>query len=417
MNQKVVPDPQSVGKQMHEDPTHGHRTHVTPEEKAKALAANGSFDEGNKADPLPQGALSLEQIMALDPDKIPNDPKEIESLLGQTFGDKSLEKGPDGDMQVHRQQEAIDQGKLTPATEVTPPAAKADEGKTPTDDAKARAAADATAAAQPPAEADGTFVESRDGKGRIPYAVLKNERQQNAKLASELTKAQALIEQLQKGKAPGQAASTVTETEEHKEAADKAAAGALTAEDIAALEENFPPALVQALVKVNGLAAEARSLVGEIEQEAERVQAQELHETAQTVQDIIDRDPQLTEIQQDPAKWDEAVRIDDTLRSLSRWKDKSDIERFAEVKRMMGYEPSAAPTQRQPSAEELAAAKLAEAAKKQPQGRAFTHSDLPGGNPPPQSEREVLQTLDIHSLASRFDKMTPAQQEAFLARM
>lgn len=418
MNQKVVPDPQSIGKQLNADePTHGHRQHVTAEAKAEALDSKGSFDTALKADPPPKGALTPEQIMALD--EIPSDPKEIEKLLGQEFGDKSRETGPEGDGQVHRQQEAIERGEATAYEAPALPPPVADKEQAQKKDAKTEAGASATATS-PGEQSQAEFVESRDGKHRIPYKVLENERRTNARLNSELAAAQAQIEQLRKGQVAGEARSTQAEAEEHNDAADKAAAGALTDEDFAALEESFPAALVTALKKINGIAVESRSVVREIETEAERAEAADKHAAGQSVQDIIDRDPVLTEIQQDEEKWQEAVQLDDALMKSKRWAGKSVTERFAEVKRLMGYEPDPAqPSRTEPTAEEQAAEKIRQAGIKQQkqheQGRAFTHSDLPGGNPPPQSERDSVANMDIHSLGRRVEGMNQAQLDRFLA--
>jgi hypothetical protein len=289
----------------------------------------------------------------------------------------------------------------------------------PAKDEKATAAAaTATAAAATATQPTAEFVESRDGKHRIPYAVLENSRKNESRLNSENADLRAQIDQLRKGQVAGEAKSTAAETAEHTDAAEKAASGALTDEDFTALEERFPAALVNALKKVNALAAESVSTVREIEQEAELAEKAEAVKLGQSVQDIIDADTQLTEIQQDPEKWEEAVRLDDALKLTKKWGGKPFAERIGEVKRMMGYEPDSAAATRvaaEPTAEEKAAAKLAAAASKQTQGRAFTHSDLPGGNAPTQSERDAVSSMDVHSLARRMDGMSQAQLDKFLA--
>lgn len=402
--------PVSAGKQMHEEPHRGHRQ-VTADEAREALGAKGSFDTGQKADAPPAHGMKPEDILSMD--NIPDDPKEIERLLGTEFGDKSREDKPEGDAPAHRIAAAVESGD---AVAFEAPAA----AQAPAKDDKAKAPA--AAAAAPAARADeGSFVESRDGKGKIPFAVLKHERQERADLARQLAEANTLIVQLRARPEPGEAASSGIEREQQEQAATDAAAGTLTAEQIEQIKANFPESLSEVIVRLNEtakLGLEAHGKIVDMEREAEQLETEERHTQAASVQDIIDQDEVLTKIQQDPQQWEEAVRIDTTLKSMRRWQGKPEVERFAEVKRMLGFEVEAAARPDKspvPTAEELAAAKLQQAAGKQQQGRAFTHSDLPGGSAPAQSERESAAALSVHELGSRMEKMTSQQMERYLA--
>lgn len=403
-----------AGKEMHQEPTHGHRRVGEDNEDAKDTR---SVEQIVKEDPPPAHGMKPEDILAMD--NIPDDPKEIEKLLGTTFGDKSREDAPEGDAPAHKQADAIDKGDAKAFEDATQTPDESTDS-TPKVEPTKPAAAPATAKAAPNAQADGGFVETSDGKGRIPYAVLKTERANNAALSKQLAEATALIEQLRARPAAGEAASTKSEQEEQQEAVDKAALQGLTAEELQEVRENFPTPLIKVIERLDANAKagiEAQAKLREIEKEAETVEAAERHTQAQSVQDIIDQDPVLTELQQDPDRWADAVALDDSLRSTKRWGGKPFVERMVEVKRLMGF--TAEPTRRdddpKPTAEQQAAAKLAAAAKKQTQGRAFTHSDLPGGNPPAQSERESAAQMSVHDLASRVEKMTPAQLDRYLA--
>jgi hypothetical protein len=400
------PNPVLAGKQMHEDPTHGHRQ-LSAEERAEALGSKGSFDTtGLKADPPPAGGMSPEAILAMDISQIPDDPKAIEALLGTEFGDKSREKGPEGDAQVHQQAEAIQTGKAKPFEAAAPAEVPDDSASKAKDESTTKPTT--TPAAASTDNAEGEFVESRDGKGRIPYTVLANTRRQlaaaNAKIASF---------EAGQNQPAGAVTPTASQKQEVQEAREDAEKGLLTQEKLAEFRTRFPDDLIDVIEALNTKASSAFNELQEIKQAAAEEERAELQTKAQTVQDLIDQDPVLAQWQQadDPADWEEAVKIDESLRATRRWGEKPFAERMVEVKRLMGVEPAAAG----PTAAQLADQRLKDAAAKQTQGRAFTHSDLPGGQAPAQTERELVSGLSSMELASRMEQMTPVQLERFLA--
>lgn len=405
-----LPPAVSVGKELDLDPTHGH-TRVMPGEKNEDHSDKRSFEQVVSADA--STGISPEAVLAMD--NIPDDLHEIEKLLGLNIGDKTREKGPPGDAPAHAVKETTEEETPAAAVEVTPAA-----DTTPADKPAAAASTAAPAAAKP---TDGEFVESRDGKGRIPYSVLADTRRQNAAMAAELAALKAGAPAATG--TPAAAPATAAQNAEATAAAAKAQDGTLTDEQIDALSEKFPEELVSAIKALNITAKTALGKVTEIETEANDLERQDLAQSAQTVQDLIDADPVLSKWQnaEDHADWDEAVRLDESLRQTRLWGGKPATERFAEVKRMMGVAPTAVtppPAAAKTSTltpEKQAQARLDEAAAKAAKGRSFSHSDLPGGSPPAQSERETLANTSVLDLAKSFESMTPAKQREYLARV
>lgn len=405
-----------AGKQLDLDPTHGH-TRVMPGEQNKDHPDQRSVEQV-LTDERNQG-MSAEAVLSMD--NIPDDPKEIEKLMGLYVGDKSRENGPPGDAPAHAVPKE-DAAEVQPAAAATPTPPVADPKPAATPAAAASTAA--PAAATPP---EGEFVEARDGKGRIPYAVLAETRRANAALAAELAALKAGT-----AAAPGTTATppaTAAQRQETEAAAAQAKAGTLTDEQIDALAEKYPAELVDVLKALNNTVRETAGKVGEIETEATELQRQDQVQSAQAVQDLIDQDPVLSKWQNatDPADWLEAVRLDESLRQTRTWGSKPATERFAEVKRMMGVAPAVVTPPPPPTptttttptltAEQQAQARLDAAAAKAAKGRAFSHTDLPGGNPPAQSERESLANMSMTDLAKSFESMTPAKQREYLARV
>jgi hypothetical protein len=100
------------------------------------------------------------------------------------------------------------------------------------------------------------------------------------------------------------------------------------------------------------------------------------------------------------------VRFDRALLEDPVWQTKPPRERFDEVIRLMGETPrGSSATGGLPSAQQVAAAaEAAEAAAHASAGRrAPTHSDLPGGAAPAQSEQSRLEALTPTQLEAMFD--------------
>lgn len=402
-----------VGKSMGgEDPVVGHLARNEEPKDTRAL------EDVVKRDPLPVDPNDLLAGLA----ELPNDPKEIERLLGVAYGDRTLESaGPPGsDQTVHRLRDAAEQGAAdepviaasaaseaaaAPAASATPAASAA----TPAPAAQATSPAAGTSDAGAEGSVEGPIV-SRDGKATIPYGVLAAERRRNAQLERELAEL--------RGRASGAAAATPGDDPGNGAAAEGAAAaeGEQAGQDMAAmlarLRENYPEELVTVVEAAVTRAAAAEQRVSEMI-EAGRERA------ADMVNDLIDRDPDLSKWRDDdanPELFDLASEIDDRLRADPRWADRTALERFETVKQMVSLQtgvaltpkttptadPAPTPAATTPAVlpQNLAAAAEARvaAAAQRNAGRPLTHSDLPAGTPPPQSEAEQVAGMNTVQL-------------------
>lgn len=254
------------------------------------------------------------------------------------------------------------------------------------------------------------------GKGTIPYAVLKSEREARraaehavAELSQKMEDIQA---QLAKGTDKGDAKAAEIGTE---------ALATMSPEELSALREDFP-AFGKA---IDALMGTIGSLTKEVEtlKQTEQVRTEDSNrKTASTVQELIDGEPVLVHLQTtDPDLFARAVEIDKTLMGNPKYPDMA--SRFAKVAEIMEstfgpFDGVAAKkdTSPKPSVDKEVARKAViekiEATKATPKSL----SDLPAGDPPASDEQSALENLSAVELTDRMLKMTPDQRTAFLNR-
>lgn len=249
-------------------------------------------------------------------------------------------------------------------------------------------------------------IQSRDGKHTIPYNVLATERERRQQAEQAMAELQARIDtlQVQGTAAPAEAASPAM------------AVSAISAEDMAALREDFPAfaKVIEAqMAKIDTLESKLSTVYGKEEQR----EAVEQRTVQQQVRDMIDTNPKLSALEADPAAWARAVEIDNMLKAQPENQNLSLAERFDKV--VKGYEsfygaiPGAAaatPTPVPKSAREQAEALLKEKAPATPRSL----SDLPGGMPDASSEAQRAENLSEVEMGNMMLKMTPGQIEQYL---
>ena len=307
---------------------------------------------------------------------------------------------------------ALDMG--TPVVSEDPPEATKDVKKE-------EAAPSAEPAKEPVVEGKKQEKEEGDilmpsGKGTIPYAVLKSEREARraaehavAELSQKMEDIQA---QLAKCTSNGDAKAAEIGTE---------ALATMTPEELDVLRTDFPTfgRAIDALMGTIG------SLTKEVEtlKQTEQVRSEDSNrKTASTVQELIDGEPVLVHLQAtDPDLFARAVEIDKTLMGNPKYPDMA--SRFAKVAEIMDstfgpFEGVAAKTVAgpKPSIDKEAARKAViekiEATKATPKSL----SDLPAGGPPASDEQSALENLSAIELTDRMMKMSPDQRTAFLNR-
>lgn len=250
------------------------------------------------------------------------------------------------------------------------------------------------------------------GKGTIPYAVLKTEREKRQAaegIAAELSqKLEDIQAQLAKGTDKGDA-----------KAADlsEQALATMSPEELDALRADFPVfgKVVDTLLgTIGSLSKEVESL-----KQTEQTRATETRqEVAKTVQELIDNEPILLHLQtNDPAMFEKAIEVDAALRGDPRYPDAaSRFKRVAEVMEFTFGPFDGVSKPKPPVDKELAretVTKKLEATKTTPRSL----SDVPTGDLPASDEMNELSNMSAVEISDRLMKMSPDQRTAFLNRI
>jgi len=249
-------------------------------------------------------------------------------------------------------------------------------------------------------EATPEGILSKDGKHVIPYDALTKAREQEQAAKRE---AQELRDEIERLKSP--------------QATQSTAFSAMTEEQLADLKEYFPDQYEILKSQQDALVANQNRLRTLEDREAQRI-AEEGAKIAQTVQENIDNNPELSHWQRnDPVKWARAVQMDTDLRTNDpEFANLTQAEQFAKVaSAMVAIYGSPVKTVATPAAEPvkptLATAKPVE---KPPIN---SLSDLGAGIPAESSLRDRAEDMSQAALINNFMSMTADQRAEFIARM
>jgi hypothetical protein len=311
-------------------------------------------------------------------------------------------------------------GKVTPppVEEEAEPNEAAAEGLEPTEPT----AEETPAKTEPEEKEHATAVSTKDGKGTIPYSVLKGARERATQFESENAELRKQIDAL--AKQPGSAtvaAETVKTTGEVDEQ--------ITAmrDKVEQLKGDFPELAELMNGQIEMLKATRQQLVElRQEQEAERNEraAAEQAKVEETLQEAIDGNPILASWQtKNGPEWAAAVEMDVLLRNKPEWVEKTFSERFAkavELVRVMNPEFEVPETEAEKTDPEPDAASPKKEAKAPPSDKrppVNSLSDIPGGVLPAAGKREQVEELSAAALGNRFSSMTPDQISDYLATL
>jgi len=271
---------------------------------------------------------------------------------------------------------------------------------------------------------------AQDGKSTIPYTVLKSARAQNAELKHELEAAKERLTELEMKSVPTEPtdetpapAAAQAASEDSVEDKFQSLYGKSVSEFATEFGDEMKEVMVRQ-VKANLDLESKLSAVAERQQQLESTEeeraADEAAAAREEVQAAIDKVPALAEWQaaEDKTMWNAAIAVDQTLRENPEWAHASFEDRFNEVaKRLGGAVASAPETTPAPSKEELKA-KADEAVKAASETVPASMSEAPGaGAQTPQTEAQKIEHLTPTQLEGMFEKMTPEQQEAYLANL
>jgi len=246
-------------------------------------------------------------------------------------------------------------------------------------------------------------VMAKDGKHIIPYSVLESARDRAARaeqlVADQAARIAAMEEKLKAGEA---------------ESGDKGQID-IPAEDLELIEEEFP----EFAKIIRAQAAQIDRLNKMVEAAVTDKTSDEADSVRSVVQEAIDAIPKLAYLQAaDPEGFARAQQIDEILKSDPANKDLSLKDRFEKVVKML---EAARGEIKVPGSGEPAGktGKAVEDALSKADDRQTPSSlsEIPGGERPPGSELERVEKMSPVELGLMFEKMTPEQQEEYLARL
>jgi hypothetical protein len=262
-------------------------------------------------------------------------------------------------------------------------------------------------------------ITTRDGKGTIPYEVLKTEREKRQAAESAVAELTSKVEEIQ-----AQLAKGTTKGDAKAEQLGEEALATMSSEELDALRSDFPVfgKVIDSLMgTINSLSSEVTSL----KQSEQTREADTRRSVASTVQELIDNEPVLAFLQTtDPALFDKAIAIDNTLKGDKRYPTMAD--RFSKVAELMettfgpfeGVASKKAPTtsQEKPSVskEQVRDTVIKKVAETKAQPKSL--SDIPAGEMPESDELSNLENLSASEISDRMMKMSSDQRTAFLKR-
>lgn len=353
---------------------------------------------------MAEAALKDLKYYLANPDEMPTDVKELERLANEQIA-VALESGTE-EVSVERFV-----GTDEKPAESSPAPAADTNGKAEPDKGEAEEAPKVDAAVETEAKPDGVLA--KDGKNVIPYAVLESARR-TAQDATELARDQQ--QQIADLKA------TIAAGNKPAEQAP-ADAGMLTDDELTALEGDSPT-LAKVLRAQQATIQKLTGTVNKLESHTRDQIADEETEIKSDIQKAIDATPELAGWQaaEDQAQWNRASAFDKVLRELPEYAEVPFEQRFKKVVEMTKSALSvenAPPAKREPDPKPAAnadAVKAAAAAKlKNVTTTPRSLSDIPGGAPPAQSERENVENMSSVALGQKFLSMTKDQMDAYLA--
>lgn len=341
-----------------------------------------------------------ERINALNPDTMDWNDAAAYAALGIGAGD---DDGPIDESQIEQGDTDVQQAAAAPASA---PAAAPAAAPAPSESSAPPAAASASESGE---QVEG--VATADGRRVIPYAVLRQTREEARHFRDENERLRQQLEEATKS-----AAGT---GQQDLVARANAAPETLTDEDLAELEQDYPT-LSKALKAIKATQAQVQQLAqapapaAPAPAAAPAAQAAQQAEGEEEFDAAIAASPLISKWMTDKGpEWDRARAIDRVLLEDPKTANLTFAQRFAKVERMVAAEfeiPLPSKTQPNPAAPPAAAAPAAPAAAPAAPVRASalpTLTDL--GGTPPASGEDAINSKTAADLLAATNNMSEEQ--------
>lgn len=262
-------------------------------------------------------------------------------------------------------------------------------------------------------------VATKDGKGTIPYSVLKGARERASQTEAQNDVLRKQIDELTQrvdSSTPAAAVAASTDEVDGQIAAMQAKAEQL--------KDEFPE-LAELMTGQIGMLVATRQQLAEMQGQhaAERAdrEAEAQAQVAETIQEAIDGNPVLSDWKEKAGpEWQASVDMDAMLRTKPEWAEKTFSERFTkvvELVRVMNPEYAAVAVDALPATPATSTATKPQATPSDKRPPVNSLSDIPGGVPPAAGKREQLEELSGSALGNRFADMPMDQINAYLAEL
>lgn len=256
-------------------------------------------------------------------------------------------------------------------------------------------------------------VLTKDGKNFIPYRVLEETR----KRAAEAEQRIAQLEQDAQGKTQ---AEQELERLRQQLSSQAEAQGETVNEEGDPLEglneEDYPADLVKAIKWQHQQLTDANAAIKELRQERQQREASEKQQAANTVQQAIDANPDLSAWQAENGDlWKAAVAHDERLRQSPHWSGKPVQERFAKAVQLTKTEFDLQDT-KPPSGVGDQAGNAGAKAQSSHDDTPAGISDIPGGSTPSQSSDQAEDDMSPQALAAKMENLSNEQVDQMLSR-
>lgn len=263
-------------------------------------------------------------------------------------------------------------------------------------------------------EEHATGVSTKDGKGVIPYTVLKETRAKASTLQQENEWLKEQLEQLTQGTpAPAKQEEVPASVDDMDAKIQNLRTRA------AAMADDFPE-LADVLTQNADLLAETRkqmlAIAGAYQSDRDAQQQDEQKTISATVQEAIDQIPALAAWQSaQGAEWELALEQDRILRQRPEWADKTFDERFAKVTELVGVlMPGSVPKVDPPPVPSKSPSSEQPGARKAPVN---SLSDIPGGVLEGRTPVEQVDGMSAAALGNKMLSMTPDQLQDYLSTL
>jgi len=288
--------------------------------------------------------------------------------------------------------------------------------QTPAEPEEAKAEPEKTPAVEEEPDEHASAVSTKDGKGTIPYSVLKGARERASTLHAEN---EVLRKQIEEITQRASQATTPAEKTQSLDVMDERIQVMRTQAE--AMRADFPELASMFETQAELLAEnrkEIETLRGYALAEETKRQANEARTVEEQVQDAIDGNPDISRWSAEGGPlWQAAVDADAMLRQNPEWAGKTYEERFEKVVAVVKALHPEAQVTSVPASDHKQSQVSTSKTPARAKAPAYTLSDIPGGMATTGGVMEQVETMSAAQINRMFMNMTPEQTAEYLSNL